>query len=161
MLTTIKVHPMIDEDKAEVMKILLTTPEFTISEVEVAEELIDSYLEYGTSSGYHILVAEVALKPAGYICYGPTPLTDGTWDIHWLAVAPGSQRQGIGCTLLAAAEDSIRKTYGRLILIETSSRAEYERTRLFYCSQGYEAISRIPNFYAPGDDRLVFQKIPG
>ena len=91
MLTTIKVHPMIDEDKAEVMKILLTTPEFTISEVEVAEELIDSYLEYGTSSGYHILVAEVALKPAGYICYGPTPLTDGTWDIHWLAVAPGSR----------------------------------------------------------------------
>ena len=161
MLTTVKIRPMIDEDKAEVMKVLLATPEFTISEIEVAEELIDSYLEYGTSSGYHILVAEVALKLAGYICYGPTPLTDGAWDIYWLAVAPGSQRQGIGCTLLASAEDSIRETYGRLILIETSSRAEYERIRLFYGSQDYEIISRIPDFYAPNDDKIVFQKSLG
>jgi len=158
MLTTVKIRPMIDEDKAEVMKILLATPEFTISEAEVAEELIDSYLEYGDGSGYYILVAEVAQTPAGYICYGPTPLTKGTWDIYWVAVVPGRQRQGIGRTLLAAAEDKIRETYGQLILIEASSRAEYEGTRLFYGSQGYEIISRIPDFYAPGDDRLVFRK---
>jgi len=161
MLTTVKIRPMIDKEKAEVMKILLTTPEFTISEVEVAEELIDSYLEYDTTSGYHILVAEVAQTPAGYICYGPTPLTEGTWDIYWLAVAFRRQRQGIGRTLLAAAEDRIRETYGRLILIETSSRVEYERTRLLYGSQGYDIISRIPDFYSPGDDKIVFQKSLG
>ena len=45
-----------------------------------------------------------------------------------------------------------------MILIETSSKPEYEKTRRFHSSRGYEEISRIPDFYEPGDDRLVLQK---
>ena len=146
------------DDKPIIMRILHTTPEFTPTEVVVAEEVIDSYLHAPTGSGYHILVAEVDLTVVGYICYGPTPLTEGTWDIYWMAVDPDRQGQGIGSALMAFAEGKIKEAHGRLVLIETSSTPKYEKTRRFHQSQGYGIICRIPNFYAPGDDKIIFQK---
>jgi ribosomal protein S18 acetylase RimI-like enzyme len=153
-----EIRPMTDEDKPAIMQILQATPEFKPAEVVVAEEVIDSYLSDPSGSGYHTLVAEVGLSVVGYICYGPTPLTEGTWDIYWIAVAREEQGRGIGRALVASAEGKARGAQGRLVLIETSSTAEYERTRRFYYSQGYEVVCRIPDFYAPGDDKVVFQK---
>lgn len=150
---------MNNNDELEIIKILYATPEFTPAEVKVAEELIKLHLQHGTASGYHTLVAEADLTPAGYICYGPTPLTEGTWDIYWIAVAANRQHRGIGHALLAEAETRITKAGGRLILIETSSKSEYEKTRRFYGDQGYEQIARIPDFYTPGDDKLVLRKV--
>ncbi|MFC1947403.1 GNAT family N-acetyltransferase [Chloroflexota bacterium] len=152
------IRPMIEEDKTAIKKILQATPEFTVSEVKVALELIDLYLEYGINSDYHILVAQADNVATGYICFGPTPMTEGTWDIYWMAVDPQKQRQGIGRRLLDEAEVSISKAEGRMILIETSSKPDYDKTRKFYESCGYEIIACIPDFYTPGDDKLVFQK---
>jgi len=140
------------------MKILRNTPEFKPSEVVVAEEVIDSYLHDPSRSGYHTLVAEVDSTVAGYICYGPTPLTEGTWDIYWMAVAPEKQGQSIGSTLMTFAEDQIKKAQGRLAIIETSSKPEYEKTQRFHLGHGYEVVCRIPDFYAPSDDKLILQK---
>lgn len=124
----------------------------------VAEELIDCYLNDPSGSGYSILTAEVDSTVAGYICYGPTPLTEGTWDIYWVAVAQEKQDQGIGSALMRSAEKEIVKAKGRLAIIETSSTPRYEKTRRFHISQGYEIVARIPDFYAPGDDKLILQK---
>ena len=155
---TIKIRHMMKGDKPALMKILLNTPEFKPCEVVVAEEVINSYLHNPSQSGYHTLVAEVDSTIAGYICYGPTPLTEGTWDIYWMAVAPGKQGQGIGSSLMMFAENQIRKARGRLALIETSSKPEYEKTQRFHRRHGYEIICRIPDFYAPTDDKLILQK---
>lgn len=152
------IRPMAGEDKAAIVKILDATREFTASEVKVALELIDLYLENDISSDYHILIAETDNNPAGYTCFGPTPLTEGTWDIYWMAVDPEKQHRGIGRGLMREAEVSISKAQGRLILIETSSKPDYVRTRKFYESCGYKIIARIPDFYSPGDDKVVFQK---
>jgi len=152
-----KIRPMTPGDKPAIMKLLAATPEFKPSEVVVAEEVIDSYLKSSYRSGYHVLVAELELL-AGYICYGPTPLTEGTWDIYWLAVSRGEQSRGIGGALMAFVEDEIKKAKGRLAVIETSSKPEYEGTRRFYRRQGYEVACRLADFYAPGDDKLIFQK---
>ena len=124
----------------------------------VAEEVIDSYLRDPKGSGYHVLIAEDGSTVTGYICYGPTPLTDGTWDLYWQAVARGERGQGIGSALMKAAEKEIRKTKGRLAIIETSSTPAYEKTRRFHLGQGYEIIACIPDFYSPGDDKLILQK---
>ncbi len=155
----LNVRLMTGVDKPAIMHILRDTPEFKPVEVVVAEELLDSYLHNPSGSGYHVLVAEAGPSVVGYICYGPTPLTEGTWDIYWMAVAPKKQGRGIGRTLLASAEDKIiKEAQGRLAFIETSSTPEYERTRRFHQLQGYELICRIADFYAPGDDKLIFQK---
>ena len=152
------IRPMTKDDKVAIMQILHATPEFKPGEVVVAEELIDCYLDDPVGSGYPTLVAEVNSRIVGYICWGPTPLTEGTWDIYWLAVARQEQSSGIGTALVAAAEDKIRQAKGRLAFIETSSIPEYERTRRFHLSRGYELICQIPDFYAPGDDKLILLK---
>jgi len=149
---------MNQEDKPGIMQILRSTPEFKPVEVAVAEDVIDSYLGNPCRSGYHVLVAELNLTIAGYISFGPTPLTEGTWDLYWMAVAPDKQRQGIGSVLLEAAEKSIREAGGRLAIIETSSIPAYANTRHFHIRNGYEIIARLPDFYAPGDDKLILQK---
>jgi GNAT superfamily N-acetyltransferase len=150
---------MSGEDRPRVIRILRDTPEFKPFEVAVAEELIDSYLDDPAGSGYHILVAKTGSTTVeGYICYGPTPLTDGTWDIYWMAVATEKQGQGIGSALLKSAEKEITKDQGRLSIIETSSTPAYEKTRNFHLSRGYDIAARIPDFYAPGDDKLILVK---
>jgi ribosomal protein S18 acetylase RimI-like enzyme len=140
------------------MALLRSLPQFKPPEVAVAEEVINSYLASPAGSGYNTLVAQDGSAINGYICYGLTPLTEGTWDIYWIAVVAGGQGRGIGAALLAYAEDKIRQAGGRLVVIETSSHPSYEKTRRFYRNHGYEAIARLPDFYAPGDDKLVLQK---
>jgi len=154
----ISIRAMTQEDKPSIMQILNNTVEFKPSEVIVAEEVIDSYLSDSYQSGFHILVAELNSTIAGYICFGPTPLTEGTWDIYWMAVAFDKQRQGIGSALLESAEKSIGEAEGRLSIIETSSTPAYDKTRHFHTRQGYKIIAHIPDFYAPGDDKLILQK---
>ncbi len=149
---------MTQDDKPKLIRLLKALPEFEPPEVAVAEEVIDSYLDNPLGSGYHIQVAEVESGVAGYVCYGSAPLTKGTWDLYWVAVSTNKQGKGIGRALMTFAEDEIRKAKGRLIIIETSSKPGYEKTRRFYLSQGFEIVGRVPDFYAPGDDKIILRK---
>ena len=153
-----KIGSMASQDRSAISKILRSIPEFKPSEVVVAEEVIDSYLSDPLLSGYSVLVAEIGSIVVGYIGYGPTPLTEGTWDIYWMAVGPDQQSRGIGGSLITFAEEEIKGHGGRLTFIETSSKPEYERIRRFHYSQGYELLCSIADFYAIGDDKLIFQK---
>src|SRR5205809_1857885 len=47
---------------------------------------------------------------------------------------------------------------GRLIVVETSSRADYAPTRAFYERRGYTQAARLPGYYAPGDDLVIYLK---
>jgi ribosomal protein S18 acetylase RimI-like enzyme len=155
---TVKVRPMTPGDKPALLRMLKNTPEFKPFEVTVAEELIDYYLTDGIKSGYIIQIVEDNGEVAGYICYGETPCTVGTWDIYWIAVDRSRRGKGLGKALSETAETAIKQTRGRLIFIETSSTPLYENTRQFYLARGYEVIARIPDFYMPGDDKLILQK---
>ena len=146
------------QDKASLLQILASTPEFKPIEVEVAEEVIEAYLAHGAESGYHIEVAEDNGQVLGYVCFGETPCTVGTFDIYWIAVDKTKRGQSIGRTLSDVAEKAIKDAGGRLIIIETSSVPLYENTRKFYLARGYEVIASIPDFYSAGDDKIILQK---
>ncbi len=94
----------------------------------------------------------------GYVCFGTTPLTTGTYDLYWIAVDPTLHGRGIGSALLGAVLAAMRAAGGRLLLIETSSRADYANTRTFYERAGLTLEARIRDFYSPGDDRLIYAK---
>jgi GNAT superfamily N-acetyltransferase len=155
----IKIRPLTSPDKPAIMDIVSTTPEFDEMDRVVAEELVDAYLADGTESGYHILVAEADARVSGYVCYGPTPLTENTWDVYWIAVAREKHGKGIGTALLTAAESNIKKAKGRMILIETESHTSYEKTQQFYFKRGYTVVCNIPDFYKVGHGKLVYQKL--
>ena len=155
----INIRPLARRDKTATMRIIRTTPEFDEMDKVIAEELIDAYLTDGIDSGYHIYVAVADDRLSGYICYGPTPLTEGTWDLYWVAVTRAKHGLGIGTALLAAAEANIKKAKGRMILVETESHSSYRNTRQFYVKRGYAAICEIPDFYRVGHGKLIYQKL--
>jgi ribosomal protein S18 acetylase RimI-like enzyme len=94
----------------------------------------------------------------GYACYGPTPGTDGTFDLYWIAVHPDAQGTGGGSRLLSEVERHLQSRGGRLLIAETSSRVAYVATRRFYDASGYGEAARVVDFYAPADDRVIYVK---
>lgn len=150
---------MTREDRRAVLNIIQTTEMFTPDEVSVARELIDIYLDQPQQRDYFFIVAENADgRVVGYLSYGPTPLTEGTYDLYWMAVSSGEQGRGFGRELVSWLENALKKAAGRMILIETSSQPKYEKTRRFYTGLDYKEVSRIPDFYRKGDDRITYAK---
>jgi GNAT superfamily N-acetyltransferase len=152
------IRPLVSRDKPAVLQILKSLPEFEPHEVVVAEELIGAYLQDGEKSGYYLLVYDSGSSIEGYICYGPTPLTRGTWDIYWIAVSPAMKGKGLGTALMNKAEENIVKAGGNLAIVETSSKPLYENTRMFYNRRKYSVICQIRDFYSKGDDKVMLGK---
>jgi ribosomal protein S18 acetylase RimI-like enzyme len=122
----------------------------------MAVELLDAAL--AGDEDYRFLGAYADDELVGYVCWGPTPGTRGTYDLYWIVVDPASQGQGVGTTLLEAVEAQLTTAEGRLVVVETSSRADYTPTRAFYERRGYAAAARLPDYYAPGDDLVIYLK---
>ncbi len=147
------------EDRPIIGEILVRTGNFNPAEIECALELIDIYLHDKKQQDYRILVAEGADGHVrGYACWGPTPLTRGTYDLYWIATHPDVHGRGLGRALVQYVEAQVRENNGRLLLIETSSKESYGNTVGFYHRLGFKETSRIRDFYDVGDDKIVFEK---
>jgi ribosomal protein S18 acetylase RimI-like enzyme len=156
------IRPMVAADRGGVFRILENAGNFTPEEVATALELIDEWLELGEHSGYLTYVLESqgddSSEVLGYVCFGPTPLTESTYDLYWIAVDKSQHRGGVGKKLMKFAEEEIARRGGRLLLIETSSQETYGGTIQFYERTGYELVGKIKEYYKPGDDKLIFVK---
>lgn len=86
-------------------------------------------------------------------------MTDEAWNLQLIAIRPDRQGQGRGATLLRYVEQTLTARGGRVLLVETSGLPDFERTRAFYAKCGYEQEARIRDFYAAGDDKIVFRKV--
>ncbi len=158
--SAIRLRRLEDADRQEIRKILENTRLLTDEEIRVAMSLVDEFLS--GSPDYRFLVAvDEDERVLGYVCYGHTPMTSGTWDIYWIAVSQESQRRGIGSLLLGGAETEIRGEGGKLILIETSAKPSYRSTRKFYEKMRYRITARIAKFYSESDDKLIYCKYLG
>ena len=149
---------MVEADKAPVMDLLARTGMFTPEELDVALELIDAWLYKPDQKDYIVITAVSEGRAAGYVCYGPTPATEGTYDLYWIAVDPLTQGKGLGGQLLRYTEEAVFRAGGKLIIIETSSQEKYRPTQGFYEKNGYVIEARIKDFYRAGDDRLIFTR---
>jgi len=147
------------QHREAVLSILKEVDMFSPAEIDVAMELIDIFLNDKEQKDYIVCVAlDEADHVLGYVCYGPTPATQGTYDLYWIAVAKNIQNQGIGRLLLNFTEAEVDLLKGRLLIIETSARTHYSATQNFYLRNGYAIAAQIKDFYAPGDDRMIFVK---
>jgi ribosomal protein S18 acetylase RimI-like enzyme len=150
-------------DRTRVAELLVSTNAFSRDEIAVALELFDASIADGPLAGaddalvrdYEFVGAFDGDRLIGYSCVGPTPATDGTFDLYWLAVDPAAQGKGVGRALVREVERDLRSRGARLLLVETSSRPDYENTRAFYARCGYIEAARIKDFYAPADDRIM------
>lgn len=147
------------EDRAAVRQLVAATGYFAPREVDVAAELVDDALARGEASEYRFLFADAAGgRLDGYACYGPVTPASPLFDLYWIAVAPGRQGRGLGRALLAEAERLSAAAGAEEMTIDTAGRAQYAPTRAFYERMGYRIHEVVSDFYAPGDDKVVYRK---
>jgi len=145
-------------DRDVVRRIVAESGFFTDAEVEIAVELVEERLAKGEASGYEFAFVESSGAVVGYACYGEIPCTIGSYDLYWVAVDTSQQRKGIGRLLVELVEERLRDCAGRKVYIETSSKPLYDSTRAFYARCGYREVATFPDFYAPGDGKVVYEK---
>jgi len=159
---SVTVREITSDDRAALERMLASIEQFKPDEVAVALELVDASLHDAAGSGYECLVAldgsAGADRLAGYICVGPTPMTEATWDLYWIAVDPGCQGRGIGRQLYAAFAERALARGARQVRIETSSKESYAATGGFYERLNFSIDGRLRDFYADGDDLLIFYR---
>lgn len=155
---TSHIRPVRATDREPIRRLLAETDVFTEEEVGIALELIDVIFERPDQQDYIARAYDDGGQVLGYYCIGPTPATQGTFDLYWIAVSPEAHGSGVGGALDAHAASLIRSMEGRLVIAETSSQPRYAKTRQFYLHHGYTEAARIPGYYRPGDDLVVFVK---
>ncbi|MCA9547303.1 MAG: GNAT family N-acetyltransferase, partial [Myxococcales bacterium] len=138
--------------------LLESVQSFDAAEVLVALELADAALADPQQPDYRFLLAWEGDALAGYICFGPTPMTDGTFDLYWLATSPAFTRRGVARRLVEAMEAQLRVDGARMVRVETSSRDGYGAAAAFYVAAGYEEAARLRDFYSEGDDLITFTR---
>jgi ribosomal protein S18 acetylase RimI-like enzyme len=152
-----EIRPLAPPDRTPLSELLGRIETFTPDEVACALELIDAALT-PNNHDYQVLVAIREGKPVGYVCYGPTPMTQGTFDLYWIASDPLVRGQGVGAALVSAMEGDLRRRKGRLIRVETSAMEAYGPTRGFYAAMQYKEEARFRDFYKPGEDLIILAK---
>lgn len=147
------------QDFEAIRSIVTATGVFSTEEIGIAVELLEIYLNDPDQKDYELFsYVDGEEKVLGYICIGPTPATEATYDLYWIAVDPAAQSKGIGTVLLNYTEDVLRKRGGRLLIAETSSTSKYDNTREFYERKKFQKLAHIKEYYKPNDDLVIYGK---
>jgi D-alanine-D-alanine ligase len=152
----VSLRPSEQDDRDAILALVEATGFFPPHELEVAREVLDDALAGVDGGHYRSVTAMLGGVPVGWACLGPTPCTVGTWDLYWLAVHPAAQGLGVGRRLVSRAVGLARAAGGRLLLAETAGRQAYAPTRAFYLASGFSEEARVRDFYARGDDKVIY-----
>jgi GNAT superfamily N-acetyltransferase len=146
------------DDRERISRLLGQGSVFNRGEIQVALEVIDAALN-GGQKDYQVFCAfDTDRTLAGYICFGPIPMTDGCYDLYWIMVDEAYSRKGVGGTLLGFMEEYLAGEGARHIYVETSSTAPYQAARSFYGKHGYRLVCSLKDFYREGDHKMIFMK---
>ena len=151
-------RPVARAQRARFEALTAATGVFQPAEAAIAVEVLDEALAGDDDYRFVGAYEGGADTLVGFACWGPTPATVGTWDLYWIAVDPAWQGKGVGSDLLHEVERRLAADCARLLVVETSSRAEYAPTRGFYERRGFRRAAVLPEYYAPGDDLVIYLK---
>ncbi|MBD2663715.1 acetyltransferase, gnat family [Richelia sinica FACHB-800] len=146
-----------------------TTPEDTTALIAIADVLgfqpneLDALrgmlIDYFNRDSDNFWITDDDNGPVGVAYCEPERMTNQTWNLQLIAIRLDRQGQGRGSALLRYLEQTLIANGGRMLLVETSGLPAFERTREFYKKCSYEEEARIRDFYAAGDDKIVFRKV--
>jgi ribosomal protein S18 acetylase RimI-like enzyme len=152
------IRPTTPDDSAALIALTVAAGMFPANETEALAKVLADYFAGNIDEGHMWVTDEEEGEPCGVAYYAPDMMTDRTWHLYMIAVRPDYQRQGRGAALLRYVENALRASGQRLLLVETSGLPSYEHAQAFYAKCGYEKEARIRDFYAEGDDKVVFRK---
>ena len=147
---------LIAQDLSAIEKMLREVGVFNLAEVDCCLMLAQETL--AGNEEYSWFLAEEDNQLQALICYGPVDLTDRTYDLYWILRSPTAKNKGAAAAVLQAAEEDLRRRQARLFVLNTSGTSPYTPAHQFYLRHDFELSARIPEYYRPGDDLLIFTK---
>ena len=152
------IRPTTPDDTTALINLADATGLFPPSGLELLRQMLtDSLGKNSDTEPFWITDDDNGLVGVAYC--EPERMTDRTWNLQLIAIHPSRQGQGRGAKLLGYVEQALMMRGGRMLLVETSGLPDCERTQRFYVKCGYEEEARIRDFYATGDDKVVFRKV--
>ena len=152
------IRPALPTDTPGLLEMATATGVFKPFEVDTLKEVLDDYHSHGADDGHRCFVLEENAAQLGFEYHSAEPMTEGTWTLWWIVVKAHTQGKGIGGRLIQWAEHDAKALGARVIFLQTSGLPHSELTRKFYLKQGYDQEARLRDFYAQGDDQIVFRK---
>ncbi|WP_421796334.1 GNAT family N-acetyltransferase [Haliscomenobacter sp.] len=123
---------------------------------EFLDDMIASYFHQDNNTEFWVTYVEK--EPVAVAYFAPERLTNGTYNLYLIAVHADHQGKTIGKSLIEFIEQFLKDRGERILLVETSGLPSFERTRAFYLKNGYTEEARIREFYAAGEDKVIFWK---
>ncbi len=152
-----RIRPIEPGDREAIRALIAGTRAFKPFEVDVAMELVDVALTNKEQEDYHpYVLTEEDGTVVAYACFGKNAMTAGTFDLYWIATRADRMGKGYGRTILSFVEEEVLRRGGYLLVIETSSQESYGSTREFYEKVGCTLAAQLPDYYATGDDKLIY-----
>ncbi|PNH09156.1 hypothetical protein TSOC_004221 [Tetrabaena socialis] len=146
------------EDSEAILSLSVAAGLFGADETGALRKVLADHWAGNINEGHEWRVYEEGGQLRGVVYWAPAQMSDGAWHVLMLAVRPDCQGQGLGSALMQHAEAALRASGQRLLLVEMSGLPSYERQRKFYAKIGYGREAVIRDFYASGEDKVVFRK---
>ena len=135
------------------LKIILDDTE--LFPAEFLDELIQPFFAEQNTERWLILETREA-GVIGFSYARPEALAEGTWNLLAIGFKKEHQGSGFGTRLIAEVEQSLAQE--RVLLVETSGLESFKATRSFYEKRGYAKEAVIRDYWAEGDDKVVYCK---
>ena len=146
------------EHKEELQRVLTASGQFDADSINYTLETLDNHLENPDSE---IWFTALENEPVGFAYCAPEPITSGTWNLLMLWTKEGYEGKGFGRSLVSAVEAELKSRGARLLIVETSQLPEFETARAFYEKYGFTFEAEVKNFFAQGDNKLIYTKPQG
>jgi GNAT superfamily N-acetyltransferase len=152
------IRPIVPADTAALVALCGNSGLFKPEELKAVRGMFDDFHATNAGNGHQALTYDEGGTLIGVAYFTPREFTDRVWELLMIAVDAPRHRQGIGSRMLEAVEEVVRAADGRLLVIETSSKSGFERTRQFYRKHGYAEVAHIQDWFSDGDGKVVFIK---
>ncbi|NJN78550.1 MAG: GNAT family N-acetyltransferase [Saprospiraceae bacterium] len=119
------------------------------------DEMISDYFNNSETEDIWFTVVNNEIPIAIAYCT-PEKFTEGTYNLLAIGVKKDNQNKGIGGKMMDYLEDVLRQAGHRILIVETSSNLELTKAFYHKCNYTQEAIIR--DFWAKGDDKVIFWK---
>jgi ribosomal protein S18 acetylase RimI-like enzyme len=152
------IRATVNGDSTALMQIIESSGQFDADSLEHVTGTLHEYLA-GKSDGLWFTADDG--EPVGVAYCAPEAVTNGTWNLLMLWTRKDKSSQGHGKALVGHVESQLARQAARLLIVETSGLAEFEVARSFYIKCGFVQEARVRNFFADGDDKLIYTKSIG
>ena len=142
--------------KSDLPDIALILGDTELFPAEMLGEMIAPFFNEPDNPEKWLVCEEGENGVIGFGYFRQEPLAEGTWNLLAIGFRKNHQGHGYGATLVAEVEKALAQE--RVLIVETSGVEDFEATRTFYDKCGYDREAVIRDYWADGDDKVIYRK---